>query len=142
MSKGTTKSTLLSTDWIQRVIDFVKGGDEGKLTRFKKNTLKFWDKQIKANQGEMEKLDDKITDKREVIDDLKEKLDETVLSIDLEKIKTTEQTELYIKEYTESIRSVERSIENVESEITDLEAQKGKCETQIAHFTRLSGYLN
>jgi len=96
MSKETTKSTLLSTDWIQRVIDFVKGGDEGKLARFHKNTLKFWDKQIKANQSEMEKLDDQIDDKREVIKDLQEKLTETVVSVDLEKIKTTEQTELRI----------------------------------------------
>ena len=138
MSKETTKTK----SFIERVIDFVKGGDEGKLARFHKNTLKFWDKQIKANQSEMEKLDDQIDDKREVIKDLQEKLTETVVSVDLEEIKTTEQTELFIKKYTDSIRSVEKSIERVESEIRDLESSKEKCESQIAHYRRLSGYLN
>lgn len=113
--------------FVQKVIDFVKGGDEGKVARFQKKLVKSWNDQIKIRKDEIENANEEISD-------LKESLEEAVLNVDLNRIQTTQDTANYIEEYSQKLHNIQDAISQKEEEIT-------KAEGDIADFQALIGLV-
>ncbi len=114
--------------FVQRVIERLKGGDEKKLERFRKRTIKALDSQIKDRTESIADLKDKL-------DDLKEAKQDAILDVNLEKIKTTEDTKNYVSQYIQlqvdllaKERGYEESIRHSELEIKVFESIKEQLE--------------
>tara|TARA_R110000764_G_scaffold111252_6_gene197951 strand:+ start:175 stop:540 length:366 start_codon:yes stop_codon:yes gene_type:complete len=84
-----SKPTL---SFVDKVIAFVKGGDEAKLARFQKKYVKANLKQISIRQDEIDTIQEKL-------DDLAEKSAEDLIAVNFDSIATSELTEQYIEKY-------------------------------------------
>jgi len=108
-----------------RVLAFVKGGDEAKLSRFSVKLQKYYNNQIKARQDKIESLTDQV-------DDAQEALNEVILNVDLDRVNKTEGAESYCADYSRVVANAKRKvdelntqIENLNEEITELEELQG-----------------
>mgnify|MGYP003414675067 CR=1 FL=1 len=128
-------------NFIEKVMSLLTGGDKGKVERFHKTAIKSWEKEIKANRGRISKLDDDIEEKKEMLVDLNEKMEYTLLNVDPNKIQSVEETKTYVKTYTILIRDVEVEMERVESSIEGLKFQQEECKTQIKRYESLIARL-
>ena len=95
-----------------RVLGVIKGGDEGKLTKFEGKLEKFINKQKKERADAIETLNDKI-------EDAKEKLKEIVENVNTERIKTEGGID-YVPTYVKAIINQNQVIKNYENSIEDL----------------------
>lgn len=100
----------------EKVLAFLKGGDEAKLTRFENKLEKYFDKQIKTRQDNISSLQDKLVDATE-------ELDETVLNVDLDKVNKTESAEDYCSVYVRAVKEKQDVINNLNAEIEILEEE-------------------
>lgn len=105
------KTTLVS-----RVLAFLKGGDEAKLTRFSTKLEKYFSKQISMREEEIENLKEKITDAQE-------EMGEKVLNVDIERITSTDNTENYVVDYVEKVAECSEKIADLEKNITYLQEE-------------------
>lgn len=128
-------------NFIEKVLNLLTGGDRGKVERFHKTAIKSWEKEIKANRDRISKLDDDIEEKKEMLVDLDEKMEYTLLNVNPEKIQSVEETKAYVRTYTTLIRDVEVEMERVESSIEGLKFQQEECKTQIKRYESLIARL-
>lgn len=134
-------STNSKLSFVERVMALLTGGDQGKVERFHKNTVKHWVKQIKLNNDLISKYEEEIDEEKEKLGDIAELLQETIHNVDPTKIQSTELTKAYIEQYTHDIRVVEIRGERIEDKIKDLKAYQDACRIQIARFEKLISYL-
>lgn len=113
-----TKQTLKD-----RVVAFLKGGDESKLSRFEAKLGKYLDKQISMRKESIETLKEKITDAKEV-------MGEAVINVDTSRIGNTDSTESYVSSY---VKNISEKLSVVEQFEADIKAQ----EEEIARFEKL-----
>ena len=113
-----------NTNFVKRVIDSLKGGDEGKLKRFHSKTVKHLNDQIRIRQTEIEELHEKGTD-------MQEEYAEKVLSVDLDAISTTEGAKNYATNYVNSLMSYEGSLQDINDEVETLEEEIAQLEVII-----------
>lgn len=106
-----------------RVLAFLKGGDEAKLSRFEGKLGKYLDKQISMRKESIETLKEKIVDANEV-------MGEAVINVDASRIGNTDSTETYVSSY---VRNISEKLAVVEQ----LEADIKKQEEEIARFEKL-----
>lgn len=111
----------------QRILNFLKGGDEAKTARFITKEDKYLNKQISNREDEIETVKDKI-------EDAKESLKDSVLNVDINRVLTTEGAEGYCSDYT---RNVDAKLKSVES----LEARVEELKKEIARFKKLKGII-
>lgn len=78
--------------FIEKIMDFLQGGNEGKLARFHKRYVKSNDEQISVREKEIEDISDKL-------EDLAETANEDMLNVDMGSIKDIESTNSYIEDY-------------------------------------------
>jgi len=107
--------------FIERVKKFIQGGDEAKLARFDSKLQKFFAKQIAKRKEQIESLTDKIADEQE-------RLQETILNVDVQAINSTEGTESYCARYVKSVEQVQDRIDELEAQIAALEDEIAKLE--------------
>ncbi len=104
-----------------KVLEFLKGGDEAKIAKFKKELLKHIDNQIKLRNDIIEKLRDKLAEQEE-------KKDERILSVNLDLIKTSDDREVYIPSYVSSISKefdrLQELNEEIDSTLEEIEKLK------------------
>lgn len=103
--------TTAPKTFVERVIEFFQGGEEGKIKRFQTKALQFWKDQIDLSERE-------ISDSKEKINDLKEQLQEAALSVDLEKIKEVGNIPSYIESYTSKLNTIQVQIDSEEVKIS------------------------
>ena len=96
--------------FIERVKKFIQGGDEAKLARFDSKLQKFFAKQIAKRKEQIESLTDKIADEQE-------RLQETILNVDVQAINSTEGTESYCARYVKSVEQVQDRIDELDAPI-------------------------
>lgn len=123
---SVTKSAPNKT-FVAKVLDFLKGGDEAKVSRFHRLARKHAQTQIRLFEEEIEKLEDQLADRQE-------ELQESVLSIDLEAISTSTNARDYIPEYFKKIRAMKVSINDIEEKI---ESQKKQIDNYKEVLTLL-----
>lgn len=92
------------------------GGDNQKLERFLKKVAKTLQQQIKLKQDEIEKLDEKI-------DDAKEVLKETVTDIKGENINTSDSAQAQADAFIINIRNKRNAVKKLELQKEDLLAE-------------------
>lgn len=97
---------------IEKVMEFMKGGEKAKLAKFFKGVRKYLDDQIKSIEDRIERTDDKMEEKNE-------ELEEYILTIDFDRVMKTEERSDYVKSYVagydklvEQIEGLKYSIEN------------------------------
>lgn len=90
MSENANKKDKLS--FIERVMAKLSGGDESKIGRFQKRLVKELDDQVSIRTKSIEDNNDKISD-------IEEEMSDSLLELNLEKIKTTESTKSYVKDF-------------------------------------------
>lgn len=100
--------------WYEKVLAILKGGDEGKLKRFQKYSIKYCKAQISLREAEIEEEQDKLSD-------WDDEFDLISTSIDTSAITTTEQTKEYVEEYIKGL--------------TSLSKVKKECEVKIQNTT-------
>lgn len=103
---------MSKVNFAQRVIDFLKGGEEAKISRFHKKALKHLNDQIKLREDAIDELKEKSAD-------LREEYDEAVYNIDLDSIKSTEDIKMYVESYTDKLFNYELRIKELEDAIEE-----------------------
>lgn len=99
-----------------RVLAFLKGGDQAKLSRFESKLEKYFKKQIAMREEDISNLKEKIADATE-------ELNETVVNVDLEKINSTDQAEDYVVTYIRNIQDREAVVAELQEAIDSLKAE-------------------
>lgn len=107
---------MTKLSFTQKVIAFLKGGEEAKMERFSSKLSKYISKQKSMRLEKIETLRDKIADANEV-------LEETILNVNLDSVNKTEGVEGYIPSYLRGIQQAKGTIEAYESEIEQLESE-------------------
>jgi phage shock protein A len=102
--------------FVSKVLAFVKGGDDAKLSRFSTKLEKYYNNQIKMRQDKIESLIDKISDADEA-------LNETILNVDLDQINKTESTESYCAIYSRKVAEARAVVVNLKKEVEELEEE-------------------
>lgn len=118
---------MKTTNFVNSVLSFHKGGDEAKVTRFA-------DRYIKANNKQISIRKDEIGDIKEAIDDLDEKTREDLVSVNLDSIKTSDNIDSYINTYRSTQLANLRAKAAYEAKIAELEAE-------IVEFEALNNML-
>lgn len=102
----------------QRVLVFLKGGDEAKLQRFEGKLDKYFEKQIKNRTEAISNLEDKITDAQEELND-------AILQVDVDRINKTEGAEDYCVVYVKKIKDKADVVGSLASQIDVLKEEIG-----------------
>ena len=100
----------------QRVVAFLKGGDEAKINRLHKYTKKHMESQIKINESEIEELRDKL-------EDLKENKEDRIYNVNLDRIGTAEDAKSYVGSYVDGIFNVFLEEKEINEKIEEREEQ-------------------
>lgn len=111
------KQTLAS-----RVLAFLKGGDEAKLSRFESKLDKYFTKQIAMRKDKIETLEEKVVDATE-------ELNETVVNVDVDRINSTEGAESYVVTYVQRVQEKQEVVDDLKAQIEDLKAEIAKFES-------------
>lgn len=111
------KQTLAS-----RVLAFLKGGDEAKLSRFESKLDKYFTKQIAMRKDAIETLEEKVVDATE-------ELNETVVNVDVDRINSTEGAESYVVTYVQRVQEKQEVVDGLKAQIEDLKAEIAKFES-------------
>lgn len=106
------KKQTLST----RVLAFLKGGDEAKVSKFEAKLSKEYAAQIKAKEEAIAKLEERIEDAEEV-------LNETILNVDVTCINNTDSAESYVVIYMRKVRTKRNVIKEYQNQITDIQTE-------------------
>lgn len=117
-----------SKSFIQKVVDFLKLGEEGKITRFQKYVSKDVNNQIKARNEQIEDL-------REKINDANDRKQEYLVNVDMERLNSTDNTKAYSSQYIRGYMAIQEEINNLNEQITTKE-------TEIKGFTELLAELS
>ena len=107
--------------YTDRVLEYLKGGDRNKVERLRKKTLSHISDQITIRKKE-------IADNTEKLIDLEEQIDEAILAVDVNAIKTIEDTIQYAPVYTKKIARKLDEIANINTCIDKLNAEIAKLE--------------
>ena len=112
MSTKNTETTA-NTGIIQKVLDFITGGDEGKLKRFFKYYKKDNAKQIAIRKDELESAKDELAE-------IKETAAEALLNVNVDSISDLASAKEYVDEYRNTQLHYKKMIKNVEERIDSL----------------------
>lgn len=99
-----------------KVIEFLKGGEEAKMSRFEGKLSKYLSKQISMRADQIETLRDKVADANEV-------LEETILGVDLEQVNKTDVVENYVPKYVGKVIAARQVVEDLESKIESFQGE-------------------
>lgn len=110
MKEKTTKKD--GATMIDRIMEYMKGGEKAKLVKFLRGVGKYLDNQIKELGDRIEKTTDKIEEKEE-------ELEEYLLTIDFDKIKSTENREYYVEGYVEGYDRLVEQLEELKLAVED-----------------------
>lgn len=135
MSKEVKMNTEIS--WSQKVLAKLNLNEEGKIGLFKDSLVKTWEKAITVRKREIAQLKEKEAEKlesmNEILDELKEEMNDTFITVDPEKIKTREARIDYIESFdakcNEAVAKVKAQEESIE-ETKKYNAEKIKLKEQ------------
>lgn len=110
--------------FVEKVLDFIQGGEEGKISKFQKENLKGLERQIRIRKEEIEQNETSIGEKQD-------ELYEASLSIDVDRIKTVQDRALYIEKYNEKLWVVLDEIESLRTLNDNLSEEINRFETIV-----------
>lgn len=120
---------------VEKILAFIKGGDESRVSAFINYTVKQYEKTIanrkKAISKETEDCADGLERMNDILADYVEEQGSIILSVDVEKIKTRGDIESYYQDYD---YKVSRAIAKVEEQKQLIEDYKTKSAKKIEGF--------
>ena len=130
---------MKKTTLTQRVINFLKGGDEAKMDRFSVQVEKYLEQQkrLKLDRIEAYKRDDLINLEEEIAD-LIEQRKECILAVDLERVKEIGSVKSYIPDYIEKIHNISKAILSRQENIKELNKRVENLEKEISNIAELN----
>lgn len=114
------------TTFAKRVSAFLKLDDEGKISKFQKQTIKTWKEQIDIRKKNIDDLND---NKKELLEEVTE---ETVLNIDIEQMKSIETRKAYIGIYMAKLMNINEKIIYIDISLDRLEEEIKRFENMIS----------
>lgn len=120
MSEKVKMNTGIS--WSQKVLAKLNLNEEGKVGLFRDSLVKTWEKAIAVRKREITQIKEKeaetLESMNEVLDELKEEMNDTFITVDPEKIKTRDQRVDYIalfdRKCNEAVAKVKAQEESIE----------------------------
>jgi phage shock protein A len=109
-------SKVKKTTFVEKVLAFVKGGDDAKLAKFSEKLSKYYANNIASRQAEIDRLSDRI-------DDANEELEETILNVNLERINKTDSAESYCETYSKAVAQAKAKVDTLEEQVKGLEEE-------------------
>lgn len=106
----------MAKNFVQKIMGFIKSGDEGKVIRFSNKLDKYFSVQIRLREDEIETLEEKKIDVAEVLSD-------SILNVDKERIQSTDDIEDYCVDYVQSNLAKLDSSDDIQEKIDELKAQ-------------------
>ncbi len=103
-------STEKKEGFVKRIMNSLKGGDEKKVSRFHKRTVKYLDDQIRLRGSSMDDLREKLVD-------LQEDYNDALLTVDFDAITTTEGAKSHAITYINKLNSKKKAMMEIEEEI-------------------------
>lgn len=121
---------MIKKTWLERALDFIKGGDEAKMNRLHKAVIKKVDsnikernKQIAKNKEELAEEVDKLKDR---IVDAKDLLNSVPVDVDVTKLTDSDGIDAYAQVLLSSTMMAILNVEDLESEIEKKQAACNK----------------
>lgn len=118
---SNAKENTTTEGFVKRIMASLKGGDEGKLKRFHSKAIKHLNDQVRIRKTEIEELHEKGVD-------LQEEYAEAVLSVDFDRISTTDNAKNYASSYVSGLMGYEDRIQDIDDQVEALEEEIGKFE--------------
>lgn len=120
MSERVKMNTGIS--WSQKVLAKLNLNEEGKVGLFRDSLVKTWEKAITVRKREIAQIKEKevelLESMNEVLDELKEEMNDTFITVDPEKIKTRDSRIDYIDSFdrkcNEAVAKVKAQEESIE----------------------------
>ena len=120
---------------VEKILAFVKGGNESRVSSFVNYTVKQYEKTIsnrkKAITKQTEDCIDELERMNDILNDFIEEQESIILSVDVDKIKTRDDIESYFQDYD---YKVSRAIAKVEEQKQLIEAYKESSDKKIKGF--------
>ena len=114
-------------NFVERALIRLKGGSESHLLSYNTKTVRFYKEQISIQERAIEKAQEKIAEKQE-------SMAEFVETPNLDKIKTSDERDVYIQEIAKSLNNRFNDIENLEKEVIFAQNQIDKFKKLISVF--------
>lgn len=108
----------------ERVMEFLKGGDKKRLSKFKKGIITWAKDQIKEINARIEKNRDRL-------EESEDNLDEYLLAVELSRITNTDDRDEYVLEYVSGYDKMIADIDQLKENIVDDRILVGKREALI-----------
>lgn len=108
----------------ERVMEFLKGGDKKRLSKFKKGIITWAKDQIKEINARIEKNRDRL-------EESEDNLDEYLLAVELSRITNTDDRDEYVLEYVSGYDKMIVDIDQLKENIVDDRILVGKREALI-----------
>lgn len=105
-----------SASFIERVVSFIKGDDDAKVRKFQKRAISNYEITVKALEREIETLEHKLSDARDVQND-------ALLNVDISMIGSVESIDRYSESY---ITAQFRYDDQMKAFETEIQAKKDK----------------
>ncbi len=118
------KKEVKKKSFIERVLDRINGGEEGKITRFQKYVVKALENSLKVTDDEIETLNDSL-------EDFEDQRMEALDNVDPEKVSTIEDVKNYIPVYIEKQNAIFKKKKFTEDEIEKLELKAELYESML-----------
>lgn len=112
---------MTKTGFVGRVMSFIQGGDEAKITRFSSKVEKYFSKQIASRKEQIESLNEKITDAEEAFSD-------QINNVDPSRVGTTENSEDYAQTYVKSLNTSYEAIEVLRERVAEIQKEITRLE--------------
>jgi len=118
------KKEVKKKSFIERVLDRINGGEEGKIARFQKYVVKALDNSLKVTDDEIETLNDSL-------EDFEDQRMEALDNVDPEKVSTIEDVKNYIPVYIEKQNAIFKKKKSTEEKIEKLELKAELYESML-----------
>lgn len=115
-------------NYLQKVLDFLQGGDEGKIKKFQKRAVRKLNDTISSLESDIETLEFKR-------EDVLEAKAEALVNVDISRLQSTDGIDSYISEYLKAQVDKDKQVVAIDNQIADA---KEKIETSKALIKELA----
>lgn len=104
---------MAKKSFLEQVMSFITGGDEGKIKRFQKRGISQLKQSVSAMESEIETLNLKK-------EDAEEAQAEALVNIDVDKLGSIEDTDAYIVVYLRTQKDAESKVTKIDDQIKEI----------------------
>jgi len=121
----TEKGKVTEMSWVTKVLGRLNLNEEGKVGLFGDKLISEWNKQIRDKKRTIAQLEiemeDEILEEKEKLTDLKEEYAEAFLTVDVNRIATSDKRTSYVESFTENLLAKKNRVLAQEQVVKDSE---------------------